>query len=74
MFVLVRHVHYLQVVAESETVFGPGVSLTGPLPAAERLRGLQFTEACLREALRKYRCVLLLSNTITIIYSWILPR
>lgn len=46
---------FSQVVSESEEVFGPSASLTGPLPAVAELRGLQFTEACLREALRKYR-------------------
>lgn len=44
-----------KVVAESEQVFGTDVPLAGPLPSIEELRGLQFTEACLRETLRKYR-------------------
>lgn len=47
--------HCRKVVAESEQVFGPDVPLAGPLPSVEKLRGLQFTEACLRETLRKYR-------------------
>ncbi|CAM9382296.1 unnamed protein product [Ectocarpus sp. 12 AP-2014] len=46
-----------KVVAESERVFGHAVPLTAPLPSAEDLRGLQFTEACLRESLRKYSLV-----------------
>lgn len=44
-----------KVVAESEQVFGPDAPPAGPLPSIEELRGLQFTEACLRETLRKYR-------------------
>jgi len=48
---------FWKVVAESEEVYGSGASLTGPLPSSEALRGLQLTEACLREALRKYRCL-----------------
>lgn len=46
-----------KVVDESEKVFGPNPPLGGPLPPADELRGLQFTEACLRESLRKYRYV-----------------
>lgn len=46
---------FWKVVAESEQVFGSGASLTGPLPSVEALRDLQLIEACLREALRKYR-------------------
>lgn len=45
----------MQVVEESEQVFGPNPSLDDYLPSTEQLRGLQFTEACLRETLRKYR-------------------
>eukprot|EP00752_Nemacystus_decipiens_P007756 g6931.t1 len=46
-----------KVLEESRQVFGPNASLDGPLPSAEELRGLQFTEACLRETLRKYSVV-----------------
>lgn len=45
----------LQVVQEAASVFGPEVPLDGPLPSMDVLRRLQYTEACLREALRKYR-------------------
>ncbi|CAM9495085.1 unnamed protein product, partial [Choristocarpus tenellus] len=46
-----------KVVQESEDVFGTRVSLSAPLPSVESLRALSFSEACLREALRKYSIV-----------------
>ncbi|CAM9439189.1 unnamed protein product [Discosporangium mesarthrocarpum] len=46
-----------KVVAESEAVFGRCASLTAPLPSVESLRELTLSEACLREALRKYSVV-----------------
>lgn len=55
--------------AESEQVFGPNASLTGALPSAEELRGLQFTEACLRETLRKYRYFEVACFTIALLWG-----
>eukprot|EP00903_Cladosiphon_okamuranus_P015676 g14474.t1 len=46
-----------KVLEESEQVFGPNFPLDCPIPSPEELRGLQFTEACLRESLRKYSVV-----------------
>ncbi|CAN0335026.1 unnamed protein product [Pylaiella littoralis] len=51
-----------KVVAESEQVFGREAPLAAPLPSTEELRGLQFTEACLRETLRKYSVVPIVSR------------
>jgi cytochrome P450 len=46
-----------KVVGEAEEVFGKGATATTPLPASETLGGLAFTQCCLKETLRKYSVV-----------------
>lgn len=46
-----------RVAAEAAVVFGPDASATTPLPAADKLGSLIYTQCCLKEALRKYSVV-----------------
>lgn len=46
-----------EVMGEAERVFGKGATAMTPLPASETLVGLAFTQSCLKETLRKYSVV-----------------
>jgi len=46
-----------KVVGEAEEVFGRGATAETPLRASEKFGGLAFTQCCLKETLRKYSVV-----------------